>query len=282
MTENVISNLIANAIGWAILYLANRLRLWLFTNFGRRDPRRWQLVVILLIITWGALNIGIYYLPFISNFSAHLKISVPLFTSLIVFVFLWRDLNQFRAVGIYGADEKIKSGIDYKASLKLCQNSLSFLGIGASKLTEIIEFEQALERCSDDNPVRFLLFEPTNEKLTEAAMRANRPVEEYRNIVLKSLQTIAQLKRNRNFNIEVRFYQATPIFRLMLIDDSLCLLSYNIFGKGDGSDFPQLHLIKSIGAQKEKSFYHPLNLYFEQQWNEGIAWNFQDYLPKTS
>jgi hypothetical protein len=282
VTNNIISNLIANFIGLVILYLVNRFRLWLFANFGSRDPRRWGLVIILLILSWFALNLGIYFLPFVTNFSADIKVTVPIFTSLVVFVFLWRDINKFREVGVYGADEKIKNGIDYESSLKLCQNSLSFLGIGASKLTETEEFEQALKRCSDDRPIRFLLFEPTNEKLIEAAKRAKRPVEEYRNIVLKSLQTIAQLKRDRNFNIEVRFYQNTPIFRLMLIDDSLCLMSYNIFGKGDGSDFPQLHFIKSSGTQKEKSFYHPFNLYFEQQWNVGTVWNFQEYLPTTS
>ena len=278
MSDAVIANLIANAIGWGVLYFVNWLRLFLFTKFGRRDPRRWRLIIFLLLFTWGLLNCGIY-LPFVASFLPSLRVTVPVFTSLVVFVFLWRDINQFWVVGIYGADKKVKDGINYEESLELCQNSLSFLGIGASKLTEIDEFKRALERCSSNYPVRFLLSEPTNEKLTEAASQANRPVEEYRNIVLKSLQDIAQLKFNRKFNIEVRFYKESPVFRLMFIDDSLCLMSYNIFGKGNGSDFPQLHLVKSSGKQKELSFYHPVKMYFEQQWDKGIVWDFQQYIP---
>jgi hypothetical protein len=227
-----------------------------------------------------ALNIGILS-QYANYFPESLRITVPILTSLVVFWFLWQDINRFFSVGLFGADKNIKDGLDYMHSLRLCHNRLSFLGIGASKLTASDEFENALARCSADHPARFLLSEPTSDNLTQAAKRANRPVEEYKHIVVQSLKRIAQLKCERDFNIEVRFYTDNPIFRLMFIDDSLCLMSYNIFGKGDGSDFPQLHLINIVGRQKEKSFYYPLQKYFEQQWNKGYEWNFQSYLQNS-
>lgn len=279
MFDNVVTNLIANAIGGVLVFIANKLRLWLFVESKKRDPRRLSLVFLIPILTWLALNIVIF-LPVSAVLPNSLKISVPIITSLVVFWCLWRDINQFLAVGILGADKNVRDGIDYEHSLRLCQNNLSFLGIGASKLTASDEFKKTLERCSDDQPTHFLLSEPTNENLKKAAKRANRPVEEYRNIVLKSLKIIAQLKNERNFKIDVRFYQNEPIFRMMFIDDSLCLLSYNIFGKGDGSDFPQLHIFNSSGKQKEKTFYYPLKIYFEQQWQKGVEWNFLKHIEE--
>lgn len=280
MRDAVYANLIANAIGWLFLIIANKLRLWLFVEYGRRDPRRWSSVLLILIFTWVALNIGIFS-RYADDLPESLRKTVPILTSLVVFWFLWKDLSHYFSVGLFGADKSIKDGLDYIHSLRLCHNSLSFLGIGASKLTASDEFEKALARCSADKPARFLLSEPTSENLTQAAKRASRPVEEYKHIVLQSLKRIAQLKCERDFNVEVRFYKDTPIFRLMFIDESLCLMSYNIFGKGDGSDFPQLHLINIVGKKKEKSFYYPLQKYFEQQWNKGCEWNFQSYLQNS-
>jgi hypothetical protein len=197
---------------------------------------------------------------------------------MVVFYFLWRDIACFWMVGIHGADKEINKGISYGESLKLCQTHLSFLGTGASKLTQEDELEKALGRFDNTVPVRFLLLMPTDHELTIAAKRANKPEAQYSHIVLESLRKIANWKTNRGFNIQVRFYNKPPIFRLMFIDESLCLVSYNVFGKGDGSTFPQIHLVKKDGSEQEKSFYYPMKSYFEQMWEEGTPWDFKEFL----
>jgi hypothetical protein len=100
-----------------------------------------------------------------------------------------------------------------------------FLGVGARKLTEnSSEFEAALKRCNRPNrPVRFLLCKPTSTLLSRAAQSAGEAVNAYEHRVLESLKVIAMLRKNRDWNIEVRFYQIErPLFRLMFIDSWLC------------------------------------------------------------
>ena len=192
--------------------------------------------------------------------------------------YLWQQRDAFRTVGIRGADKQINQGIDYKKSLRVCQNVLSFLGIGAAKLTSEAEFEKAIGRCRQERSIRLLLCKPTHDSLVEAARRFGRTDEAYQKKVKDSLRKIATLKE-RYPNIEVRFYSDFQIFRLMFIDDSLCLVSYNVMGEGDGSQLPQLHVFKPSQTERvENSFYYPLEIYFEQLWKSSETWNFKDYL----
>jgi len=118
-----------------------------------------------------------------------------------------------------------------------------FLGTGAAKLTREDEFENAIRRCRPEQPIRFLLCKPTYDFLIEAARRFGVDRDEYKTIVTNSLRKIAELKEKYK-NIEVRFYSQFQVFRLMFIDDSICLVSYNVMGEGDGSQLPQLHILK--------------------------------------
>jgi len=192
--------------------------------------------------------------------------------------YLWQERDTFRTVGVMGVDKQIKRGIDYGKSLRLCQNELSFLGIGAAKLTGEPEFEKAVSRCRQEKAIKLLLCKPTHDLLVEAAKRYGRSDEEYQKRVKDSLRIIARLKE-RFPNIEVKFYSDFQILRLMFVDDSLCLISYNVMGEGDGSQLPQLHISKLAQTQRiENSFYYPLEIYFNQIWKSSETWDFKDYL----
>ncbi|MDO9558247.1 MAG: hypothetical protein Q7I89_01005, partial [Syntrophales bacterium] len=149
------------------------------------------------------------------------------------------------------------------------------------------EFEQALRRCRPDKPIRFLLLKPTDENLTYAAQRAGSDKTEYINNVLNSLKKIADIRNRRNYNIQVRFYhdapegkpRAVPIFRLVFIDDKLCLMSYNVFGEGGGSELPQLHVVAVKGDRKaSESFYYALEQYYESLWAQADPWEFKEFI----
>ncbi len=235
-----------------------------------------QLLLTALATLWVLLNIYLY---------SHVRGKTFLLYSTISFVlvsyFTWRELNQFWQLGIIGADREISRGIDYKRSLKLCSNSMDFLGVGAAKLTrEVKEFEAAMERCHRSNcPIRFLLCSPNNPELEQIARQAGRDRDEYRTNVRESLRAIARQRLQRGRNIEVRFYGRLPIFRLMFIDGWLCLASHYVFGEGDGSQWPQLHVRRGIHHQRDvRSLYYPFQRYFAELWDESQEWDFASNL----
>jgi hypothetical protein len=121
-----------------------------------------------------------------------------------------------------------------------------------------------------------LLCDPDNEELIRMARQAGRGEDEYQQTVKESLSKIATLRTKREKNIKVRFYKELPLFRLMFIDNSLCLASHYVFGEGDGSQLPQLHVRKTIGSQRDNELlYYPFQSYFEYMWKNAQRWDFK-------
>lgn len=145
------------------------------------------------------------------------------------------------------------------------QKPIRFLGIGASKLTSSPEFIEAVTRCNRaDVPIRFLLTKPNNQMLELAARQKGLDPVKYRQKVEDSLRALQRLKKNSGMNIEVRFYPSEkrdmPLFRMMFINDSILLLSYNIFGEGDGSQLPQIHIKNFLDRRNVESFLFSLSV----------------------
>jgi hypothetical protein len=200
---------------------------------------------------------------------------------------LWGELNRFWVVGVVSGDKSVVHGLDYEKALKLCRNGLAFAGLGADKITAARNFRDVMIRCNrPDRPIRFLLARPDSGFLRTAARHADVSEEEYVNKVRQSLGRIAELKKQRDFNIEVRFYPPScakpPRFRLMFIDSSLCLVSYYVLGEGSGEQLPQIHLRASTGGRDVESMFYPFSLYFEDMWEAAheAVWDFVAYLPE--
>src|SRR5207245_7011411 len=132
-------------------------------------------------------------------------------------------------------------------------------------------------RHQERRPIRFLLCDAESEQSSVFARQAGVRDDEYRRRVAASLRTIADAKLNERRNIEVRFYSGNtmPLFRLMFIDESICLASHYRFGKGDGSDLPQLHIRAARRGPPEASFYFAFEAYFGRLWQEATSWNFR-------
>lgn len=233
-----------------------------------------------VFVAWMIINTFVLFYSLNPARYKFLLLSIVL-TTFVTWIFVWRELSQFLSVGLLRADKKAGTGFGYDQALKLCQNHLNFLGIGAAKLTGSIEFEGAIRRCHRDTvPVRFLLAHPDNPLLIEAAQRKGVDQTEYKRKVENSLKVISELKLVKQLNIEVCFYSHKlksdfPLFRLMFINDSICLFSYNIFGEGDGSQLPQLHLTRSDRKRDTNSFYYPFREFFNRLWEESSQWDFQ-------
>lgn len=208
------------------------------------------------------------------------------FTLAMALTLMILDRWRLAKVGIADADVTITGGIDYHGALKLCHSELWFLGTGASKLTKDPEFEDAIKRCTGSrHAVRFLLTAPDNDVLTSAEKQAQATSTSYVNAVRESLQRLRRLRVERDMSIEVRFYSQTKAtavqqFRMMFINGQTLLLSYNLYGQGDGSNTPQIIVQKSLIADEKTGFYYPLRQYYERLWENSTQWDFKKYVDQ--
>jgi hypothetical protein len=268
--NDVLINVIGAFVYAGLIYLGRKA----WSRLSDRSPV-WKRHRVISAVGLGVL------LPFLIVWKSGTDPSYtwPIF-ALLTSAVLFRDLWQFWRFGLVGVDEQMQTGIDHKKSLDLCQSSFRFLGIGASKLTtEVDAFEAAIDRC--DHPheaTQFLLSRPDAEGLERIAHMAKRDRAEYQNAVQASLRVIAKLKRERKKNIEVRFYDDFPAFRLMFMNDNICLVSYYVLGKGSGGDLPQLHIIRTASAGDKSSLYYAFEYYFNSIWSAAEKWDFERYL----
>jgi hypothetical protein len=272
---------IQSIVGSAIVLIAARLIVWArdkySLNIARSDPRKPTYILNTILILGWVLNITFIFITFLIDLKFWWLIPIFSVWCLMVTIYIWRQRTRMHNLGIVGIDQEIRKGIDYNKSLSLCRNTLHFLGIGARKLTIEKEFENAISRCKDTEPIKFLLCKPDHKQLQDAAARFGADREEYKKRVIDSIRTIARLKEKCP-NIEVRFYEEFQWFRLMFIDDSICLFSYNLMGQGDGSQLPQLHLATRQGEREVDSFYHVFARYFDNLWDKSEEWDFRKYL----
>lgn len=268
--------LISNAIFWVILAvlkpLAKQVSEFLY---GKRKYSN-RIFTVTAWIAWFVSNILYAYTLRLPN-----PTLFALLSGAFLCHFLWKELSQFSIAGLLRLDQTVREGLDYDTALTLCTNQLEFLGIGASKLTSSKEFEGAITRCNRlGTPIRFLLTKPDNPILINAAKQKNVNPEEYKKKVQQSLERLSFFKTDRGMNIEVRFYPSATgrdlqFFRMMFINDRLCLLSYNVIGEGDGSQLPQLHLKNFTDKRDVGTFYYPFRMYFEKLWADSALWDFQ-------
>lgn len=267
-TRDVAIGVVGNAIFWTLLAVGQIV----YAKTAKQNPAHRRLRFGLMILCWVvfvvlALRTQIW--PWFLVISL-----IP------IAIIVGSELNQFWKIGLVGADQEVRTGIDYVKALSMCQNSLDFLGIGAGKLVQNqSEFKLAIDRCNrEDRPVRLLLIQPTDPGLERIAKMAGKDPQAYRKGVMESLRFIARLRNEDQKNIQVRLYKDFQAFRLMLINDSICLMSYYILGKGDGSNLPQLHIVKTASALDVESLYYGFSTYFGKMWDDSQEWNFRDFI----
>lgn len=190
--------------------------------------------------------------------------------------FIWFSIYQLNSAGVFGADAKIKNGLDYETILKLVKDDFKFLGTGARKLTEnMSEFKSAIGRVnSGGKTAKFILCDEESPALKKLAKQAKISEDEYKNNVRNSREVLEQLK-DEGYRIEIRKYNVNeisqmPIFRLTLINGDFSLVSYSLFNDPmhKGEELSQLHLGDSKNSRGfSVSLYHGFDKYFDNLWD---------------
>lgn len=252
--------------------------LWLGSKPFKNDLRWRKFRLLVFGALWLILNIG-FFLYFRTS-----AILLLVLTSWAQGYLIYKELDQFWSIGLAGADRQTRLGIEYEKSLEMCHSSFRFLGIGAGKLIGYRSaFEKAVDRCSRPGaPIRFLLCRPDNQELKKIALSAGKDELSFRNIVVQSLGELSRQKQARAKNIEVRLYDEFPTFRLMFINDEICLVSHYMLGKGgDGSDAPQIHVVKRSSSLDVESIFYGFDEYFQRMWERSTEWDWKTYLEEA-
>ena len=196
---------------------------------------------------------------------------VILTSGLATIVFITVALRGLTNLGISNAFVRTSEGISPERSLQIVKKELVFLGIGASKLTGSKEYPRALERCKKEGrTARFLLSDPNNPELTRLAGQNNKNDTAYRSRVEQSIREIFHHGNSVGVNFEVRLYEmdnekSLSKFRMMFIDDQICLLSHVVWNENEGSDNSQI-IISQPRSVREQGLFHAYKDFFEDLW----------------
>lgn len=270
--------LIISIIGGVIVLLIDRIWLRFSRSIDKLDQRYSIIPLGSIWLVWTLVLI-VYFLKAKDAVNDIWSVLLISLLSLSLLFVVWRRLKQFWGVGLRTVKFDQREEGEYIADLKLCHNQLDFLGTGAAKLSRTGEFEEALARCHRvEQPIRFLLCNPRNENLEQAAKLADKRGNRYQEIVTESLQKIYEIKKRRGINLEVRFYTRSPIFRLMFINRHICITSFMSFeGQGNGSQLPHIYLTKARGADSS-SLYRAMETYFNAEWESAEAVDLDKFL----
>lgn len=199
-------------------------------------------------------------------------------TVLIIFAFatftlmVFWVLKDLSSVGITNAFATTRQGVSAGDTLRLVKRDIAFLGIGAKKLTATDEFDSMLNRCAAARgSLKFLLSSPDNKALEEMARRNGRDDLSYRSRVKESIREIFKRATAAGATFEVRIYDlqqeiALPHFRLVFIDDRLCVFSQLLWSAGEGLDNPQL-VLRRNQSSAGSSLYNGYRDYFDTLWD---------------
>jgi len=277
LNHELLTPLAVDLLAAAVLWGLARARSILLTRNQRLFPGDRLVSLAFIGVIWfvGTYMIFTWETAVTQPALGAILVSIPTIAGVSV---LAQDSRRFRQVGLAAADTTVTRNLQPTPALQSVNNTLEFLGTGASKLTTSGAFHDAVMRATrSGSTVRLLLSKPDSVNLMQAARRADRPFDAYKDLVIESLRTVADLKNKQAAKVEVRFYTGARRFRLMFIDEHLCLFSYNVYGASDQLAFPVLRVIKS-SRNEVKSFYWALEKYFEDEWESASEWNFQEYL----
>lgn len=269
-------DLVANAkLVQTLLRIANQV-LWLNRAIYRSRLATSKSGLILLFLNAGMIGLVLAdrsFLGWVSEYHVDI-LAVSFLPSFMICSYLL--LGQY-AAGILKVDFGAKTGITFKQSLNYCRQSFRFLGVGASKLTEDEEeFSSMVSRCiQHGEPPQLVLCDPSSPVIKKLEGIAQTTRSKFASKVRKSYTAILNIEQEIAHRLDVRQYHANdygelPFFRLLFIDNELCLASGGLYGNQDhGVSIPQILITK----RKNPGLYTALERYYQDRLKHSYAYS---------
>jgi hypothetical protein len=207
---------------------------------------------------------GVLIFILVSNITnAFILLSITEF--LIIIYLIFRNYTEHVIPGFKKYSGKFEDG--YKVSDILDNVSFSFDFVGISARTMLIEelfIEKLIKSAKGKNKFRFLLLNPNCENVEIKSNEEGDTKSSWENEINASIERLKSLKKEHKLNIEIRLYNSYPIFRQVILNNSIMYFSWYPTGQR-GSSSPVMCFDDS-----KKSIYQPLKANYEELWKSSI------------
>lgn len=180
---------------------------------------------------------------------------------------LAREVAHFRAANEESEISKVyfASGTDrtsFGGMLGEVKSEIAFFGITAKRSVNDDRFKDLLtKKTGRPIRIRFLLLDPTSEAFHRRAEEENESVNGWTEELSSTLHRLTHYRQVYNVDIQVRFYEIYPIWRLTILDNSTVLVNFFLEGlRGTESD--QL-IMRDATSQWAYSYIK----FFNSMWN---------------
>lgn len=232
-----------------------------------------------IISLFSAIISGIILLLIEKTFINIFQIYVILIVSVLIGICSYLFIFVYRVKSL-GISKILTSSVKGEGAtlsyMKKASHSISFVGIAASKWIEHSdELEETIRRICASNTgyIHFLLLNPSSQaadKLNianpnQATNSVKQKIEKSLDVLKKIADNISKDSPNLLKGFEVRLYNAMPIYRLAILDNSKAYLCFYKIGC-DGSKLKQFAIKTPNSTENSQNIFNSMTEYFETLW----------------
>jgi hypothetical protein len=146
--------------------------------------------------------------------------------------------------------------------------SIDFWGVSANRTARSHSAQEAMRKVADNKgKIRFLLLNPESAYLEQRALDENEAPSSWRNDITSTLRRLKKLKTESDLPIDVRLYDAYPIWRVVIIDNKSLNVHW-FLPKKPGHHSPELILLTT-----RDGLDIPIKRSFEETWRNSVEPN---------
>jgi hypothetical protein len=156
--------------------------------------------------------------------------------------FLWRSRYRKSATTIGLVNVNIGSNTPIESICEGANHSFYFWGISGKRTASNPRCREAMIRIGrNGGEIRFLLLSPKSSKLVQRAGDEQEGSEAWINDITATRTRLQQLAERETINIQVRYFDRYPVWRMNIIDRRTIYLNWFLPGK-QGPESPELKL----------------------------------------
>jgi len=188
--------------------------------------------------------------------SASFRTAIPIVTN-----------EQATLVGIKKIYEHSKDTLN--DTIEQARFRYQFLGISAQFVETANNFRSIMENKKGCK-FQFLLLNPSleNEGTSLHAKREKR--DDLSHLITASVKLLDSLRKYQDVDVEWRFYNELPHFRLVILNNEICYVGYYGCTNHKGVAFQGVDLPQIVFKKTDKGIFFPFCLLWEKMWNDAI------------